>query len=116
MTSSKPISFQEAIEVGLQKAADSERIKAEVLEILQELNSVVAKVAKRDFVLFDISDSEIKQLSPLKIDFNNYSFPITVKCGSVEIECNSICNFVDSIKQILRSSFFGDFMRTNTNA
>ncbi|HAV3978493.1 hypothetical protein [Acinetobacter baumannii] len=116
MSTSECISFQEAVEIGLQKAADSERIKAEVQSILQELNSVATKATNRNFILFDLSEPEVKQLSPLKFDFNNYSFPIAVRCGALEVECNSICELVESIKQFLRSAYFGDFIRMNINA
>lgn len=113
MNSLDSSSFQEAIALGLKRASESERIKKEIHEILCEMNAAASKTLNKDFLLFNLSGGHIQQLSPIVFDFNNYSFPIIVKCGGKELVCNSIHEIVEAVRNYFKSSFFGDFMRMN---
>lgn len=107
------INFQDAIALGLKRAQESEQIKKEVHELLYELNAAISKILNKDFLLFDLSGPDVKQLSPMQFNFNNYSFPITVKFKETELSCESIFEIVHSINFILGSPYFGDYIRAN---
>ncbi|KQG61638.1 hypothetical protein, partial [Acinetobacter baumannii] len=76
------MNFLEAIEQGLQKANDVERIRSEITEVLMKLNSSLAKFTNSDAAAFDFTKDSIRQLSPIKIDFNNFSYPMRLECGN----------------------------------
>ncbi|MGL3082479.1 hypothetical protein [Acinetobacter baumannii] len=105
------MNFLEAIEQGLQKANDVERIRSEITEVLMKLNSSLAKFTNSDAAAFDFTKDSIRQLSPIKIDFNNFSYPMRLECGNLILQAESFRLFVESLYICIQTATFGDYVR-----
>ncbi|MDD9317877.1 MULTISPECIES: hypothetical protein [Acinetobacter calcoaceticus/baumannii complex] len=108
--------FSKAIELGLKRAEDAAHIEAEITKLLQELNACLANFTNSDVLAFDFSSSSIQQLSPIEIDFNNFSFPMRISCGyNQSFRVESLQAFEKYIHICVRSAKFGDFIRHHMN-
>lgn len=105
------MNFLEAIELGLQKANEAEQIKSELIDVLVKLNIALAKFTNSDVIAFDISDDSISQLSPIKVDFNNFSYPMRLECGNRIMRVESFRLFVENLYVCIKTATFGDFVR-----
>lgn len=104
--------FIKAIEEGIRKANDAERIKKDLEAVLSDFNQAFKAFTATRESPFLMTDNGLTSNCPISIDLKYYSWPMVLKCGSNRLEVIGVEDFGLALGELASTAIFGDYIKS----